>query len=123
LVSVSSRNLDEKIASIGRVLGDRSLLYKYLNPNILVVAVASKITLTIYLLDNVSGQILYETKHRDVDISKGVHTHIVENVVYWSYYTNGRVEGRSRGDKITVAELYESPIPNERYNTYSPSHL
>jgi hypothetical protein len=95
-------------------------LYKYLNPNLLVLAVTSpaKSTLTIYLLDNVSGQIVYESKVHSVDTSKSVKTQIVENVVYWSYYSTGDSSGQSRGTRITVAELYESPLKNDRYNKY-----
>jgi ER membrane protein complex subunit 1 len=120
LLLVSSRSPYEKVASIGRVLGDRSVLYKYLNPHLLVVVIANpkQLSLTIYLLDNVSGQILHELKHTGVDTSKGVETHIVENVVYWSFFTNGHAAGQSRGGRITVAELYESREKNERFNTY-----
>ena len=118
LVSVSSRASNEKVASIGRVLGDRSVLYKYLNPNVLVIAVTTpaKSSLIVYLLDNVSGQIVYESKLHGVDTSKSVETRIVENVVYWSYYSTGDSSGQSRGTRITVAELYESPLKNDRYN-------
>src|ERR1700731_4012372 len=123
LVSVSSRSADEKVASIGRVLGDCSVLYKYLNPHVLVVAVANpkQLSLTIYLVDNVSVQILHELKNTGVDTSKGVETHIVENVVYWTHFTNGHSAGQSRGRRITVAELYESREKNERFNTYITS--
>lgn len=116
---MSSRT-EEKVASIGRVLGDRSVLYKYLNPHLLVIAIANqaKSSLTIYLLDNVSGRILHEAKHQGVDISKGIKAHAVENVVYWSYYSTGESPGQSRGTRITVAELYESTLRNEKYNTY-----
>jgi hypothetical protein len=69
-----------------------------------------------YLLDNVSGQILHISNHHGVDISKGVETHIVENVVYWSYYTIGDAPSQSRGNRISVAELYESQKKNQKYN-------
>jgi hypothetical protein len=120
LVSVSSRASGEKVASIGRVLGDRSVLYKYLNPHIVVVAIASptESTIMIYLLDNVSGHILYQLKHHQVDVSKGIKTHVVENVLYWSYYSTGESVGQSRGTRLTVAELYESREKNEKYNAY-----
>ena len=119
IVSVSSRSSEEKVASVGRVLGDRSVLYKYLNPHLLAVAFAdpAKSSFTLYLIDNVSGQILHEVKHQGVDISKGVKTHIAENVVYWSYFTTGESLRQSRGTRITVAELYESSEPNQKYNT------
>ena len=127
LVSLSSRPPEEKVASIGRVLGDRSVFYKYLNPHLIVLAVAdpSHSQFTLYLVDNVSGQILHELKHRSVDVSKGIHTHVVENVVYWSYYSTGEAPSQSRGGRITVAELYESRERNQRFNEYSsflPSH-
>jgi len=122
LVSISARAPEEKVASIGRVLGDRSVLYKYLNPNLLAIAVTTpaKSSLTIHLLDNVSGQIVYESKVHDIDTSKSVETQVVENVVYWTYYSLGDSEGQSRGTRITVAELYESSQKNEKYNAYVP---
>jgi hypothetical protein len=96
------------------------VLYKYLNPHLLVIAVANpaQSLLTMYLIDNVSGQILHQSKHQSVDISKGVKTHIVENIVYWSYSTTGDAISGSRGTRISVAELYESPYKNSKYNTY-----
>ncbi|QSL67089.1 hypothetical protein MERGE_001476 [Pneumocystis wakefieldiae] len=42
IISLSFRNKNEKIASIGRVLGDRSVLYKYLNSHLLAVATGNK---------------------------------------------------------------------------------
>jgi ER membrane protein complex subunit 1 len=120
LLSHSSRNPTEKVASIGRVLGDRSVLYKYLNPHLVILALGNseQSTATIYLIDNVSGRILYQCKHGEIDVSKGITTHIVENVVYWSYYSTGASPGQSRGTRITVAELYESPHKNDKYNLY-----
>jgi len=117
LVSISSRSPEEKIASIGRVQGDRSVLYKYLNPHLLIVVTAdvSHSSITVYLIDNVSGVVLHELKHEKVDVTKGVQTQIVENVVYWSYYSTG-ASGQSRGGRIVVAELYESREKNERFN-------
>lgn len=95
------------------------MLYKYLNPYLLVVVVAnpSDSSITVYLIDNVSGVIVHEVKHNDVDVTKGVHTEIVENVVYWTFYSTG-ASGQSRGGRITVAELYESRENNERFNMY-----
>ena len=87
----------------------------------MAVANPKQLSLTIYLVDNVSGQILHELKHTGVDTSKGVETHIVENVVYWTHFTNGHSAGQSRGRRITVAELYESREKNERFNTYITS--
>jgi hypothetical protein len=46
---------------------------------------------------------------------------MVDNVVYWSYYSTGELSGQSRGTRITVAELYESRRKNEKYNKYIPT--
>ncbi|KAJ3091171.1 hypothetical protein HK102_001448, partial [Quaeritorhiza haematococci] len=37
IVKVAERPKDEKVASLGRVLGNRSVLYKYLNPNLVAL--------------------------------------------------------------------------------------
>lgn len=37
IVKVSSKNPIEKVHSQGRVLADRSVLYKYINPNLIVI--------------------------------------------------------------------------------------
>lgn len=51
--------------SQGKVLGDRSVLYKYSNPNLVALAVFDELesTLTIYLIDAVNGQIIYTGRH------------------------------------------------------------
>ena len=96
------------------------MLYKYLNPHLLVVAVFDPTVnrLTINLLDNVSGQILRQFRHDSVDVSKGVKIQVIENIVFWSYYSIGDTNDQSRGTGITVAELYESLLKNEKYNMF-----
>ena len=52
---------EASVSSLGRVLGNRKVLYKYLNPNLLAVATTqsslSKTSLFIYLVDTVTGSI------------------------------------------------------------------
>ena len=56
---LATKNPLEHVHSQGKVLGDRRVLYKYLNPNL--VAVATKVTpdtkpgISIYLVDTVTG--------------------------------------------------------------------
>lgn len=47
------------------MLGDRSVLYKYLNPNLVAIMTADNThtTLSLYLVDAVSGQVIYTFKH------------------------------------------------------------
>ncbi|VDP85667.1 unnamed protein product [Echinostoma caproni] len=62
--------LSEHIHSVGRVLGDRSVLYKYLNPNLIAVVTAGgdvsaqTNSIAVYLIDVVAGRILYSASHR-----------------------------------------------------------
>ena len=53
------KRLGEHVHSPGRVLGDRRVLYKYLNPNLMAVVTrspsASKPAIHILLIDSVTG--------------------------------------------------------------------
>ena len=59
---LARKRLDEHVHSVGRVLGDRSVLYKYLNPNLIAFASVSEDTLKpstfIYIIDGVTGELL-----------------------------------------------------------------
>lgn len=62
----------EKVHSAGRVLGNRSVLYKYANPNLVAIAVLDSVhsVLQIYLVDAVSGYIVYSGKQNKVNLFK-----------------------------------------------------
>lgn len=51
--------------SQGKVLGNRSVLYKYANPNLIAIATVDEIhsSLGIWLIDGVNGQIVHTTRH------------------------------------------------------------
>lgn len=63
---LATKNLLEHVHSQGKVLGDRRVLYKYLNPNL--VAVATEVTpetkpgISIYLMDSVTGLCFFNIK-------------------------------------------------------------
>lgn len=115
ILSVVQRPLDDPVASIGRVLGDRRVLYKYLNPNVLVVTTVSdtKNTMSVHLVDAVSGATLYSVTHASVDTSRPMTSTISEN---WFAYTFSAASSthQSRGTQLVVADLYESTLPNDR---------
>lgn len=60
--------ISEKVHSAGRVLGNRSVLYKYVNPNLVAIAVLDSLhsVLQIYFIDAVSGYIVYSGKQNKV---------------------------------------------------------
>ncbi|OXU30919.1 hypothetical protein TSAR_001886 [Trichomalopsis sarcophagae] len=105
ITHVVSKDPIERVHSQGRVLGDRSVLYKYINPNLVAVVTqgtngAHKNTLNLYLLDVVSGSMVFSIVHKR---TKGpVHVVHSENWLVYSYFNE-----KSRRTEIATLELYE----------------
>ncbi|KAM3921250.1 ER membrane protein complex subunit 1 [Leptodactylus fuscus] len=116
---VKGKRSNEHVHSQGRVMGDRSVLYKYLNPNLLALITESTDThpdrcfIGIYLIDGVTGRIIHSSVQRK---AKGpvqlVHS---ENWVVYQYWNS-----KARRNELTVLELYEG---TEQYNSTSFSSL
>ncbi|RUP43929.1 hypothetical protein BC936DRAFT_150183 [Jimgerdemannia flammicorona] len=110
----------EKVASMGRVLGNRNVLYKYLNPHLLAVATyaEARSALTLYLVDLVKGAILYRASHLNAGgPSRGHTVHIVqaENWVVYTFWVEGDgAKDSARGQQVVTFELFESGFENER---------
>ncbi|KAK9321443.1 hypothetical protein V1517DRAFT_368406 [Lipomyces orientalis] len=114
--SFAARHPGDKTVSLGRVLGDRSVLYKYLNPHILAVAAVDDTTKSaaVFLIDDVSGRLLYSSFHENeaVDTAAGVKLVVGEHWVVYSYWS----DLPARGEKLVVLDMYESDIKNERWS-------
>uniref|UniRef100_A0AAX7TNY1 ER membrane protein complex subunit 1 n=1 Tax=Astatotilapia calliptera TaxID=8154 RepID=A0AAX7TNY1_ASTCA len=113
IVSVKGKRPNEHVHSQGRVMGDRSVLYKYLNPNLLAVVTESTDThqersfVGIILIDGVTGRIIHEAVQRK---ARGpVHIVHSENWVVYEYWST-----KSRRNEFSVIELYEGM---ELYNS------
>lgn len=87
LVSLVARPIEDPVASVGRVLGDRRVLYKYLNPNLLLVATAPprRDALTVRLVDSLTGETLYTGVHSDVAPSLPFAAAVSENWFVYSF--------------------------------------
>ncbi|CAI6341013.1 unnamed protein product [Periconia digitata] len=116
IAGYTTRPAKDPVASIGKVLGDRRVLYKYLNPNlVLVTAVAEpNHKLSIYLLDSASGQLLYTVTHYGVDTTRPVPSAFSENWFSYSLTMDSSSSSSARGYQLIVAELFESPLPDDR---------
>ncbi|KAM7404474.1 hypothetical protein PAMP_011819 [Pampus punctatissimus] len=106
IVSVKGKRPNEHVHSQGRVMGDRSVLYKYLNPNLLAVVTEStdlhqeRSFVGILLIDGVTGRIIHEAVQRK---TRGpVHVVHSENWVVYEYWST-----KSRRNEFSVIELYE----------------
>ncbi|KAF3807310.1 ER membrane protein complex subunit 1 [Colletotrichum gloeosporioides] len=125
IVNIATRPVHDPIASIGRVLGDRKVRYKYLNPNTIVVSTvnAAKSTLSVSLLDSVSGEVLHSTSYEGVDTNKNVECTLSENWFVCTFFGEYALKddagqpqsGQSlKGYQIVVSDLYESDYANDR---------
>ncbi|XP_030843106.1 ER membrane protein complex subunit 1 [Strongylocentrotus purpuratus] len=105
ITHVVGKRYIEHVHSQGRVLGDRSVLYKYLNPNLVAVVtegeeIGSKPHVSVYLIDMITGAIIFSADHKKVQ--GPVHIVHTENWVVYQYWNQ-----RLRRNEITVLELFE----------------
>jgi len=114
LVGAVARPANDPVASIGKVLGNRSVLYKYLTPNLALLTAASKTALTVYLLDAVTGQILHTSTHAGIDSALPITSAISENWFAYSFFGDIMPESSTKSHQLVVSELYDSEIPNYR---------
>lgn len=113
IVSMKGKRPNEHVHSQGRVMGDRSVLYKYLNPNLLALVTEStdlhqeRSFVGILLIDGVTGRIIHEAVQRK---ARGpVHIVHSENWVVYEYWST-----KSRRNEFSVLELFEGM---ELYNS------
>ncbi|XP_059997235.1 ER membrane protein complex subunit 1 isoform X4 [Lagenorhynchus albirostris] len=119
IVQVKGKRSSEHVHSQGRVMGDRSVLYKSLNPNLLAVVTEStdvhheRTFIGTFLVDGVTGRIIHSSVQRK---AKGpVHIVHSENWVVYQYWNT-----KARRNEFTALELYEG---TEQYNATAFSSL
>jgi ER membrane protein complex subunit 1 len=122
IANVVARPTHDPVSSIGKVLGDRSVLYKYLSPNLALITSIKADTLTIDLLDSITGTILYSTNHKSVDTKAPIPSVISENWFAYSFFGNEHPTSPSKSHQLVIVELYESSIPNDRGPLQSSSN-
>ncbi|KAI1711888.1 PQQ-like domain-containing protein [Ditylenchus destructor] len=102
IVALAGKPSHQKVHSQGKVLGDRSVLYKYSNPNLFALASVDELqtAFTISLMDAVSGQILYTARH--ARSQPPIHLVLCENWLVYTYWNE-----KARRTEMGVIELYE----------------
>eukprot|EP00730_Choanoeca_flexa_P017281 TRINITY_DN8301_c0_g2_i2.p1 TRINITY_DN8301_c0_g2~~TRINITY_DN8301_c0_g2_i2.p1 ORF type:complete len:902 (+),score=173.38 TRINITY_DN8301_c0_g2_i2:2-2707(+) len=96
----------DRAASAGDILGDKTVLFKYLNPNLLAVATLSpyvkrKATLTVYVIDTVKGVFIDRVQHSNVRGPVTMATS--ENWVLYSYRDRA-----NKRNQLSVIEFFDS---------------
>ncbi|KAF9528732.1 hypothetical protein CPB83DRAFT_813238 [Crepidotus variabilis] len=100
------------IASLGKVVGNRTTLYKYLNPRLFTVLTAtpSKSQCGIYVVDSMKGAIVYHAEVKANLRGCDIKITLVDNWLVYHYYEgevpDGSVGG-SKGYRIVSVEFYE----------------
>jgi hypothetical protein len=107
------------IASLGKVLGDRSTLYKYLNPHLFAVSTVSKPSAegvcSVYLVDGSKGSVIY---HASVASTRGtcdIQAELTENWLVYGYYDEDFAgDHQTKGYRIVSVEVYEGKGVNDK---------
>lgn len=91
-----------QVASYGRALGDKSTLYKYLNPHLTVITTTTPASNLghVYVVDTTTGDRVYEVEIAEVRTDKGVKAAMVENWLVYAW-----LDGN--GWKLGSVELFE----------------
>lgn len=115
ILNLVPRPVNDPVASIGKVLGDRRVLYKYLSPNLALLITANDAAraTSVYVLDTVSGTTLFADVHTAVDLNAPIPAIMSENWFAYSYTSESSDEA-PKGNHLVVGELFESLVPNDR---------
>lgn len=107
IIAVEGKSPFEKVDSMGRPLANRSVIYKYLNPNLVALVTCSRdsdngdtSSVTMWLIDGVTGHIVHTAVHKKA--SGPVHVIHTENWILYSYWKT-----KARRTEIASIELYE----------------
>ncbi|KAJ6485547.1 DUF1620-domain-containing protein [Mycena sanguinolenta] len=122
------------VASLGKVLGNRTTLYKYLNPRMLVVLTkgtdaAESPGCGVYAVDGAKGSVVYSAVVPGAGgTGCDVHATLVENWLVYHYYEgDGMREGETKGWRLVTVELYEGGLDEKTQSSdmsaFSPESM
>eukprot|EP00126_Sphaerothecum_destruens_P007476 Sdes_comp19871_c0_seq1m12150 len=102
---IAAKTSGSRIGSLGRVLPDRSVAYKYLNPNLLACLTLSKTngSLGVYLIDTVKGTVVFKCRHEHA--SQPANIIQIENLVVYSFRNT-----QSYRNEISVLEMDDEEV-------------
>ncbi|KDQ19878.1 hypothetical protein BOTBODRAFT_27299 [Botryobasidium botryosum FD-172 SS1] len=124
IMSVTKRD-SGPVASFGKGMGDRTTLYKYLNPHLLAVttaAVPDRHRCSVYLVDTVKGTILFHAQTSTKGRACDIRVAFTENWLVYQYYDD-TLEGveAAKGYRVVSVELYEGSGKNDKTSSSDSS--
>lgn len=114
---------------MGKVLGNRTTLYKYLNPNVALVLTAPPAITSnpphcgVYLVDSVKGSVVYQATLPTDGGSCNVKAAFTENWLVYHYYDSEyQGSGQAKGYRMVSVELYEGKQVDDKTRRYARSY-
>lgn len=105
---IKTKPMHTKTSSIGITLSDKSVLYKYLNPNLISIITEEEDTkvLRYYLIDSVSGNILYTHEHSKDEVvdSDSIQLCMDDNWIVYTFF----VKAPKLQQRIIVFDLFDT---------------
>lgn len=105
IMQLVGKPTDQVVHPQGRVMAERSVLFKYINPNLAFVLAqgkdaSSKTIINVYFVDLVTGKIVFSVTHKRVNGPYNIaHS---ENWAVYIYYNE-----KSRRGELSSLELFE----------------
>lgn len=109
------------VASFGKVLGNRTTLYKYLNEHLFIVLTAphssalTKSACGLYLVDGVKGSIVYRASLPSVVGTCDVKSVLSQNWLVYHYF-----DDESKTYQMVSVELYEGKQADDKTKRFVP---
>lgn len=116
IVSITSKPKDTITSSIAISRFDKSVIYKYLYPNLISVLTQNEITnqIKLYIIDGITGNLLYTHSHdNEVVDSSSINLIEDDNWIIYSYY----IKSPKLEQRIVVIDLFdtaENAISNDK---------
>lgn len=107
IISISQKPLDHVTSSVGIARFDKSVIYKYLNPNLISIITQSEDSnqLNFYLIDGVTGTLLYTHKHQDEVVDpESINLVQDDNWIIYTYF----IKAPSLEQRIIVVDLFDT---------------
>ncbi|KAG9004471.1 hypothetical protein FRB94_002342 [Tulasnella sp. JGI-2019a] len=120
------KNAENPLASYGKVLGDRSTLYKYINQHLMAVTTfaSPEGTCGVYLVDAVKGAVIYSAQVTGATRDCGLRATLVDNwLVYYHHEDVVKGAEGAKGHRLVTVELYEGDGPDQDLGSFDLSSL
>ena len=116
------------IASLGKVLGDRTTLYKYLNPHLFAVTTVSKpfpnAVCSVYLVDGSKGSVIYHSSVTSTKSPCSIEAVLTENWLVYGYYDEDFAGShQTKGHRIVSVEVYEGKGINDKTRRWERTRM